>query len=103
MYKMETLLEKRNKLEIKHKKYKTKLYSIEDELFDIDLNRAAAGADELILKKIGSHDDLAMCLVMFAWLSGQPYFKELTETDMKAHGTQLEDLKSNFIIDYEKL
>ena len=29
-----------------------------DELFDIDLNRAAAGADELILKKIGSHDDL---------------------------------------------
>ena len=29
-----------------------------DELFDIDLNRAAAGADDLILKKIGSHDDL---------------------------------------------
>ena len=29
--------------------------------------------------------------------------QELTETDMKAHGTQLEDLKSNFIIDYEKL
>ena len=31
----------------------------------------------------GSHDDLAMCLVMFAWLSGQPYFKELTETDIR--------------------
>ena len=29
-----------------------------DELFDIDLNRAAAGADELIIKKIGNHDDL---------------------------------------------
>ena len=31
----------------------------------------------------GSHDDLAMCLVMFAWLSGQPYFKELTENDIR--------------------
>ncbi len=31
----------------------------------------------------GTHDDLAMCLVMFAWLSGQPYFKELTETDIR--------------------
>ena len=29
-----------------------------DELFDIDLNRAAAGADELIIKNIGDHDDL---------------------------------------------
>ncbi|HCT53770.1 MAG TPA: hypothetical protein DF712_15065 [Balneola sp.] len=29
-----------------------------DELFDIDLNRAAAGADELIMKNIGNHDDL---------------------------------------------
>lgn len=29
-----------------------------DELFDIDINRAAAGADELIMKNIGSHDDL---------------------------------------------
>jgi lysozyme len=27
-----------------------------DELFDIDLNRAAAGADELIEKKIGDHN-----------------------------------------------
>ena len=29
-----------------------------DELFDVDLNRAAAGADELISKNIGDHDDL---------------------------------------------
>ena len=29
-----------------------------DELFDIDLNRAAAGANELIIKNIGDHDDL---------------------------------------------
>lgn len=33
-----------------------------DELFDIDLNRAAAGADDLILKKIGSHDDLPQAI-----------------------------------------
>lgn len=33
-----------------------------DELFDIDLNRAAAGADDLILKKIGNHDDLPQAI-----------------------------------------
>lgn len=27
----------------------------------------------------GKHDDLAMCLVLFAWLSDQQYFKELTD------------------------
>lgn len=31
----------------------------------------------------GAHDDLAMCLVIFAWLSGQPYFKELTDQDIR--------------------
>lgn len=31
----------------------------------------------------GNHDDLAMCLVIFAWLSGQAYFKELTDTDIR--------------------
>ena len=48
MYKMETLLEKRNKLEIKHKKYKTKLYSIEDELFDIDMKISTFDNRELL-------------------------------------------------------
>ena len=32
----------------------------------------------------GAHDDLAMCLVLFAWASGQSYFKELTDTDLRA-------------------
>ena len=32
----------------------------------------------------GAHDDLAMCLVLFAWASGQNYFKELTDTDLRA-------------------
>ena len=29
----------------------------------------------------GCHDDLAMCLVIFAWLVAQDYFKEMTDTD----------------------
>jgi len=48
MYKMETLLEKKNKLEIKHKKYKNKLYSIEDELFDIDMKISTFDNRELL-------------------------------------------------------
>ena len=32
----------------------------------------------------GQHDDLAMCLVLFAWLSRQDYFKEVTNTDFRA-------------------
>ena len=31
----------------------------------------------------GSNDDLVMCLVMFGWLSNQPYFKELTNTNAR--------------------
>ena len=32
----------------------------------------------------GSSDDLVTCLVMFAWLSNQTYFKELTDQDIRA-------------------
>lgn len=32
----------------------------------------------------GCHDDLAMCLVLFAWLSNQKYFKELTDINTLA-------------------
>ncbi len=31
----------------------------------------------------GCHDDLAMCLVIFAWLAVQDYFKEMTDTDVR--------------------
>ena len=31
----------------------------------------------------GCTDDLMMCLVTFAWLSNQPYFKELTDTNAR--------------------
>lgn len=29
----------------------------------------------------GYHDDLAMCLVLFAWLTSDPIFKDLTNTN----------------------
>lgn len=29
------------------------------------------------------HDDLVMCLVLFAWMSGQPLFKEMSRVDMR--------------------
>tara|TARA_R100000008_G_C3587063_1_gene173313 strand:- start:311 stop:1984 length:1674 start_codon:yes stop_codon:yes gene_type:complete len=31
----------------------------------------------------GQNDDLAMCLVFFAWLTNQDYFKELTDIDIR--------------------
>ena len=31
----------------------------------------------------GSNDDLAMCLVIFAWLVAQDYFKEMTDQDVR--------------------
>ena len=31
----------------------------------------------------GYNDDLVMCLVLFAWLSNQEYFKELTNIDFR--------------------
>ena len=32
---------------------------------------------------IGSHDDLIMCVVLFAWATNQPFFKDLTDTDFR--------------------
>jgi len=37
----------------------------------------------------GQNDDLAMCLVLFAWLSQQDYFKEMTDIDIKKNLYQL--------------
>jgi hypothetical protein len=31
----------------------------------------------------GYYDDLAMCLVMFGWLTNSPYFKDLTNVDVR--------------------
>jgi hypothetical protein len=32
---------------------------------------------------IGSHDDLIMCVVLFAWATNQEFFKDLTDTDFR--------------------
>ena len=31
----------------------------------------------------GYHDDLVMCMVLFAWLVMQDYFKEMTDQDVR--------------------
>ena len=63
----------------------------------------------------GCNDDLAMCLVIYAWLVAQDYFKELTdqdvrkrlyedqknqiEQDMAPFGFMLDGLEDDFIVD----
>ena len=32
---------------------------------------------------VGSHDDLIMCVVLFAWATNQSFFKDLTDTDFR--------------------
>jgi hypothetical protein len=32
---------------------------------------------------MGAHDDLVMCIVLFAWATNQTFFKDLTDTDFR--------------------
>ena len=43
----------------------------------------------------GTHDDLVMCCVLFAWLVRQEYFKDLTDTDIrtKIYGEKMKMLE----------
>ena len=45
----------------------------------------------------GAYDDLMMCLVFFAWLTDQQYFKELTDEDIRKrlYETQRENIESD--------
>jgi hypothetical protein len=45
----------------------------------------------------GYHDDLAMCLIIFGWLSTNQYFKELTDVDMrkKMYEEQMRQIEEN--------
>ena len=45
----------------------------------------------------GHTDDLVMCLVLFSWLTRQPYFKELTDTDVRVgiYEDEIDDLEEN--------
>ena len=43
----------------------------------------------------GNHDDLTMCLALFAWLSNQKFFKELTDINTI---NQLRDMNNEQIM-----
>ena len=47
----------------------------------------------------GSHDDLAMTLVIFAWLVQQQYFKDLTDLDIRKqmYKDQMEALEQDML------
>ncbi len=47
----------------------------------------------------GAHDDLVMTLVLFAWLSTQTYFKDLTNVDIRAklYASKIKDMEENML------
>ncbi len=53
-------------------------YEIISELTTFIQKKQSFEADE------GFHDDLVMCMVIFAWLVQQDYFKEMTDNDVRA-------------------
>lgn len=52
-------------------------YDIIDELSTYVADGTSYNAEE------GHHDDLVMCLVMFAWMVSQNYFKDVSNTDIR--------------------
>ena len=52
-------------------------YEILNELTTFIQKKQSWEADE------GFHDDLVMCMVIFAWLVQQEYFKEMTDNDVR--------------------
>ena len=53
-------------------------YDVLQELTRFTQHRTSYAAEE------GTHDDLVMCLVLFAWAVRQEYFKELTDHDIRS-------------------
>lgn len=45
----------------------------------------------------GYHDDLVMCMVLFGWLSGQSFFKDMVDVNTREglYGTQIGEIESN--------
>lgn len=63
---------------IENQKLLVQDFNIIEELSTFILRRDGSyGAEE------GSNDDLVMCLVLFSWLTAQPYFKDLTNFDIR--------------------
>ena len=49
----------------------------------------------------GNHDDLVMTLVLFSWMTNQPFFSELTNTDVRArlHEEQMKQIEEESLPD----
>ena len=62
---------------VEEDKLETKDYDIISELTTFIQKKQSWEAEE------GCHDDLAMCLVIFAWLVAQDYFREMTDNDVR--------------------
>ena len=47
----------------------------------------------------GHNDDLTMTLVLFSWMTRQPYYKELTESDVRKgiYEKQIEDIEESYL------
>ena len=52
-------------------------YDIINELSTYAVDRNTYNAEE------GHHDDLVMCMVLFAWMASQNYFKDVSNTDIR--------------------
>lgn len=55
---------------------------VEDHHIYIEFNQFISNARASYSAVEGAHDDLVMCLVNFAWLVNQKYFKDLTDSDV---------------------
>ena len=47
----------------------------------------------------GHNDDLTMTLVLFSWMTRQPYYKELAESDVRKgiYQKQIEDIEESYL------
>jgi hypothetical protein len=63
---------------IEHNKLIVEDFDIIEELSNFVQVKDSYEADE------GHNDDLVMCLVLFGWLIRQPFFKDLTNSDIRA-------------------
>ena len=62
---------------VENKKIIIEDFDIINELSTFILKRDTYVADD------GCNDDLVMCLVLFAWMTTQPFFRDLTNTDIR--------------------
>jgi len=66
---------------------------IVDELVTFVAKKNSYEADD------GHNDDLAMCLVLFAWLTRQEYFKSLSNRDVRkeVYAEEIKKIEENMI------